>query len=114
MQDHVAISQRIRAKKFKHLHYQVVEVYIGHVPCKYKHVLKELSLLPKSDAYGEYKRIEMFISRTHWNGKVVTITPQFSEHQGLITPFQIPYTVDPANDSLFNKPTWAELIAPHI
>jgi hypothetical protein len=47
-------------KKYNGLHGKEAYVYIGRVPCNMKHQEYELSPNPKTNEYGEYKKITIY------------------------------------------------------
>jgi hypothetical protein len=83
------MTQRQIAKQYSFLNGKEIKVYIGRVPCKMKHVEKELSIFEKKNIFGKYEPINIIIQKTHFNGKVLTITPKDFPYQGTLLPFKI-------------------------
>jgi len=83
------MNQKELAKQYSFLNGKRAKVYIGKTPCKMKHIEKELSVSEKENTYGEYKEIEVVIQKTHFNGKTLSITPEYFECGGVLLPFKI-------------------------
>lgn len=89
-------SQKLEAKKYSFLNGNVIAVYIGRVPSKLKHVEEELSLVKKTNEYGEYQAIDIKINKTHYNGKKLTIEPKYLNRGTVVRSFEI------NNDQIIN------------
>jgi hypothetical protein len=82
-------KQKEIAKKYKHLNGLQIKCYIGRIPCKYKHIEKELSLYEKENCFGIYDEIIITINSTFFNGKFLTIFPKYINIVGIIKEFKI-------------------------
>ena len=74
---------------FSYLNNKQISVYIGRVPCKMKHIKKELSVFEKENQYGKYEKITITIKKTHFNGKLLTIIPKYFECVGILSEFKL-------------------------
>ena len=86
------MTQKQIAKQYSFLNGKEIKVYIGRVPCKMKHIEKELSVFEKENTYGKYEAINIIIQKTHFNGKTLTITPKYFSCVGSLRPFKIKQT----------------------
>lgn len=83
------MTQKQIAKQYSFLNGKQVNVYIGRVPCIYKHIEKELSLYEKENCFGKYESITIEIRKTHFNGKILTIIPKHCSCDGRLKDFKI-------------------------
>ncbi len=83
------MTQKQIAKKYSFLNSKQAKVYIGRVPCKMKHIEKELSVIERENTYGKYEEVLIDIQKTHFNGKTLTITPKYFSCVGTLLPFKI-------------------------
>ena len=83
------MTQKQIAKQYSFLNGKQIEVYIGRIPCKMKHIEKELSVCKKKNIYGDYDKITIEIQKTHFNGKMLTVIPKYFECAGFLLPFKI-------------------------
>jgi hypothetical protein len=83
------MTQKQIAKQYSFLNGKQAKVYIGRIPCKMKHIEKELSVVGKENIYGKYEEITIEIQKTHFNGKILTITPKYFSCVGSLLPFKI-------------------------
>tara|TARA_R110000772_G_scaffold138682_1_gene247703 strand:+ start:207 stop:518 length:312 start_codon:yes stop_codon:yes gene_type:complete len=89
MRSNLIMTQKQIAKQYSFLNGKEIKVYIGRVPCKMKHIEKELSTVEKENTYGKYEAINIIIQKTHFNGKTLTITPKYFSCVGSLIPFKI-------------------------
>jgi len=82
-------NQKNLSKKYSHLNGREITCYIGRVPCNFKHVEYELSVVKKENEYGLFEVIAIRILKTHFNGKVLKITPHPIDMFGIIQDFVI-------------------------
>ena len=69
-------NQKQIAKRYKHLHGKKWEVFIGRVPCQYKHAEYELSLEEKKNEFGVYTKVVVEVTKTHFNGRILKVFPK--------------------------------------
>lgn len=83
------MTQKEIANQYSFLNNKQIKVYVGRVPCSMKHIEKELSVLEKENTYGKYEEIIVTIQKTHFNGKILTVTPRYFSCAGILLPFKI-------------------------
>jgi hypothetical protein len=83
------MTQKEIAKQYSFLNGKQAKVYIGRVPCKMKHIEKELSVIEKENTYGKYEEVIIYIQKTHFNGRILTITPKYFSCISVLLPFKI-------------------------
>ena len=83
------MNQKQISKQYSFLNGKQINVYIGRVPCKMKHIEYELSVLEKENMYGIYKEIIIEIHKTHFNGNTLTIYHNDFSCSGVLLPFKI-------------------------
>lgn len=86
------MTQKEIAKQYSFLNGKQIKVYIGRVPCKMKHIEKELSVMEKENTYGKYEEVFITIQKTHFNGNTLTIIPKYFSCVGVLLPFKIEQT----------------------
>ncbi len=83
------MTQKQIAKQYSYLNGKQVKVYIGRVPCKMKHIEKEISISPKENDFGKYEEIIITIYKTHFNGKILSIFPKYFQCYGTLLDFKL-------------------------
>lgn len=82
-------NQKTESKRYSYLNGKFVKVYLGRIPCKYKHIQYELNLEKKTNEFGSYQEILVKIRKTHFNGKSLHIFIDKIECHGIVNDFII-------------------------